>query len=246
MSINKLISIKNPILDAQNILGIDHDKDVPLFTRLATLAEKEIGSYFQYERKQKVIEICGCSANLPNDSVLVEVAAMGDLGENCGDLLRRVCGITGTTTNLSDNVNFLVVDIGGSVGEEINIGTVNYSIQNNKIIFDSDRDGQFITVQYLRYKTDCDGFMEIGENHVNAIRWYIIWHHYLGKKNKNYIDRDSMREAKAEWERECRHARAEDGRMTQSQREEAARLYSNPMTGRGLTLGMTPTNYRIW
>ena len=43
MSINRLVSIKVPILDAQAFLGIDHDKDIPFMTRLATLAEKEIG-----------------------------------------------------------------------------------------------------------------------------------------------------------------------------------------------------------
>jgi len=250
MSINKVISVQNPILDAKEFLGIDHDKDNAIFTRWATLAEKEIGSYYQYERKRTVVTISGCTACLPTDAVLVEIAVIGDLGTDCGDLLNRFCGtINVTTTNMAGQSNFLVIDIGGTVGETINFGYMTYAVQDNKIVLDTNRDGVEMTIQYLRYKTDCDGFMEVGENHVNAIRWFITWMYYMRGKNKNYIDRDLISMARQEWDRECRHARAEDNRLSYSQHMDAARMYSNPYTGRGIWQGLYTTlgnSFFIW
>jgi len=250
MSINKLISIKNPIIEAKELLGIDHDKDDPFMINLATNAEKQIDSYYQYERKHKVLDIHQCAACLPNDSVLVEIAILGDLGEDCRDIFATVCGgIANNVTNVNSNGLFLVVDLSPSLTGNISFGQVGYSIQNNKIIFDTPHDGQKVTIQYIKFKTDCDGFMEIGQNHVNAIKWYIVWMYNMRRNGKNYIDRDMMAIAREEWDRECRHARAEDNRLTYSQQQEAKRLYNNPMSGVGMWQGMYTTLgnfYTIW
>ena len=250
MSVNKLVSMKNAIIDAQDFLGIDHDKDVPFFTRLASLAEKEIGSAGQYERTKTVVTICGCVAPIPNDCVLVEVAVMGDFGTDCGNLLAQFCGNQSfTNTTLSGQAAFLVIDVGSAINETVSFGYRNYTIQNNKIIFDNDLDGQVLTIQYLKFKTDCDGFMEIGENHVEAIREFIIWKYLDRKANPNYIDDRRAMRAMAEWDRLCRHARAEDNRLTLSQQQEVSRMYTNPHSGRGLWEGMYTTlgnSYFIW
>jgi len=251
MSINKLVSIRNPIIEAKALLGIDHDKDDPFMINLATNAEKQIGSYYQYERTKKVLTISGCVACLPNDAVLVEIAVIGDLGTDCGDLLSRYCGGVGSNsvTNVNSNGLFLVVDLSPSLDGTVSFGYVGYSIQNNKIIFDNPHDGQQVTVQYLKFKTDCDGYLEVGENHINAIREYIMWNYLRRQSAKNYIDRDMMVLAREEWNRECRHARAEDNRLSFSQQQEAKRLYNNPMSGVGLWQGMYTTLgnfYTIW
>lgn len=252
MSINKLVSIRNPIVDAQDFLGIDHDKDIPFFTRLATLAEKEIGSYYQYERIRKVIDITDCTACLPNDAVYVELGILGDLGEDCDNLFNRACGVGGgEVTNLSGNSAFLVID-SSSIGPTQLVGGISFSIQGNKMIFDRSQNcGKKITIQYLRFKTDCDGFMEVGQNHINAIREYIIWKYISRKlaKGGNYIDRGVAQTAEREWHRECAHARALDNELTNSQREEIVRMLHNPWAGRGLWQGMYTTlgnYYSIW
>ena len=248
--INKLVSVKNAIIDAQMELGIDHDKDVPVFTLWATRAEQQIASNYQYERKRTVVTIEGCSACLPVDAVLVEIAIMGDFGESCNNLLSQFCGNQAvTTTNLSGQANFLVVDVGGNIGDTIAMGYLNYVVQNNKIVLDASRDGQQMTVQYLRYKTDCDGNMEVVNNHIEAIKWYIVWKYRLRSKNKNYIERDLIFDAQRNWNQYCATARADDSRMSFSERQEAARLYANPYSGRGLWQGMYTTlgnSYYIW
>lgn len=251
MSINKLISIKNPIVDAMDLVNVDHDKNIPFFTRLAVLAEKEIGSYYQYELKREVLTISNCVACLPNNAVYVEVAIMGDLGSDCTDLNAKLSAIgvnlpsaTGTVAN-----SFLVVDIGdASTGGDF-VGYVNFSIQNNKMIFEQNYDGQKITVQYLGYKLDCDGFLEISENHVNAIKWFIVWNYLFKKNGLNSLEYGKMKMAMGEWERECSHARAQDAELTPSQRAKIVGMWHNPVSGIGLSYGMNTTlgnRINIW
>lgn len=237
-------------MDAKMQLGIDHDKDDMYLYNRALEAEKKIGSFYQYERKREVIDINGCTACLPPDAVLVEIAVIGNQGEGCENLLDLYCGVGGiTNTNLDGQANFLVVDVGGSIGETVTVGTPGFHVQNNKIIFNNDLDGQQVTVQYLRYKVDCHGFMEVGENHIEAIKWFIVWNWFMRDGGNHYVQRDKMIMARDEWERNCRSARADDSRMSPTERAEAARLYANPFTGRGLWQGMYTTlgnNYNIW
>lgn len=250
MSQNKLISIRNPIVDAMEFLHIDHDKLIPLFTRYATIAEKQIGSAAQYELKRKVIDINQCTACLPNDCVIVEIALMGDHGENCDNLLRQICmGATMPSVYGTINNTFLVVDVGDN-GQGLNMGTVPFTIQNNKLIFEtSNYSGKKITVQYLAYKTDCDGFMEIGENHVDAIRWYIVWMYLYGKQGLNSLDYGKMNTAREEWNRECSHARAMDSMPSPSDRKKIVAMMHDPYAGISLSQGMFTTlggMYNIW
>lgn len=244
MSVNKLISIKNPIVDAMDILGLEHDKNIPFFTRLATLAENEIGSFYQYILKREVITIKNCIACLPNDAVYVDIAILADLGCECTDL-RAIVNASGalnlpSTTGTTDN-SFLVVDIGSAEDGGSLIGSVNFSIQNNKLIFEQNFDGYKITVQYLAFSTDCDGFLEVGQNHVQAIKWYIVWNYFYRKNNINSMEYGKMNMAKAEWEREIRHARAQDAELTNSQRLQINCMYANPVSGIGMSYGMTTT-----
>lgn len=250
MSINKLISIRNPIIDAQDALGIDHDKDIPFFTQLATRAEKEIGSYFQYQCARLVADVVNNVACLPNDAVLIECAITGDhLNDvNCDNNFNNIIS-NNNVTNVNSNGLFLVVDISNSTPDSFNFNPLDYDIQNNKIIFKNVCNFNKVTIRYLKYKTDCDGFLEIGENHVNAIREYIVWMYLRRQSGKNYIDRDLMNTAREEWNRECRHARAEDNRLTKPEQELFARQFNNPMSGRGLWQGMYTTlgnNFTIW
>lgn len=250
--INTLISIKNAIINAQDYLGIDHDKDVPFFTNLATEAEKKIGSRYQLERKKAVLTITDCIAPIPNDAVKIEIAVMGDLGENCNNILAQVCsGITNNVTNVNSNGLFLVVDINSTDSGNAYpaFGYVQYTIQNNKILFDQSYCDQQVTIQYLALKKDCDGFIEVGQNHIEAITWYIIFRYLFRKSTASYIERDKMMLAKQEWERTCANSRAVDADPTFSEHRDMVRLFHDPYSGIGLWQGMNSTlgvNYSIW
>ncbi len=251
MSINKLVSIKNPVVDAMAFLQIvDHDKLIPLFTAFATDAEKQIGSAAQYELKRKVVDVNQCVACLPSDAVKVEIAIMGDHGENCDNLLRTYCNsvnlpsVYGTVNN-----TFLVVDA-YDMGNGINYGTIPFNIQNNKMIFETNKyDGKKVTVQYLAFKVDCDGFLEVGENHINAIKWFIVWMYYMGKPSMNSLEYGKMNKAEQEWNRECSHARAMDAIPSPTDWKKINGMLHDPYGGISLNSGMYTTlggMYNIW
>lgn len=251
MSINKLISIKNPIVDALDDLGLDHDKFIPVFTRWAEVAEKEIGSWAQYEIKRDVIPITNCTACLPSDAVYVQIALLGDHGTDCADLMNRWCNTMNTQTNYGTiNNTFFVVDVGSSQeGESVGYGTLPYSIQDNKLVFNRNMDGQSVTIQYLRFKKDCDGFMEVGENHVNAISWFIKWKYYMRAKKMNSLEYGKMNMCKQEWERECAHARAQDAELSLHDKRAISAHWNDPFSGVGLFTGMNTTlggYFSIW
>lgn len=254
MAINKLVSIHVPIIDAMDELGIDHDKDIPYFTRQAEKAERDIDSYYQYERAKKVLDMKDCIAHLPNDAVLVEMAIFGDHGECCDNLMDKYCnfGISNNVNNVNSNGLFLVVDVADD-GNYSCCGALDYYIQNNKLIFNRKQCGQKITVQYLKFKTDCDGFIEVCDNHVEAIKWYIIWKYCIRQLNTNpgkgYMDRELLRTAEREWHRECAHARALDGEITEPERRQMVYTWHNPWSGKGLWQGMNTTlgnSFNIW
>jgi hypothetical protein len=249
MSVNKLISIKNSIVDAMDQLNIDHDKLIPKFTRWGVLAEKEIGSKYQYVTKREVLKIEHCTACLPSDAVYIQTAVLGDFGCDCGDLMANVCGALNANNGQFGSTSFgsfLVVDIGAAYDGNF-YGFVNHTIQNNKLVFQQDFDGKSVTIQYLAVEKDCDGFPLIGENHVMAIMWFIIWKHYMGKNNISPMEYGKMKEAKEEWHRECSHARAVDGQLTDSERRIIVDgILHNPYIGISLGVGMHTTLDGTW
>lgn len=236
MSINKLVSIKTPIVDALDQLGLPNNHDIALFTVWAIKAEKAINSYFQFERKRKVVDVCGCIAKLPEDAVYLQTAILGNLGEDCSDLLERYCNYQPESTTGAVSSSFLIIDSTTDFSQFT--GSISHVVQDNKIILNHNYDGKKLTIQYLGYVCDDDGFLKVGENHVEAIMWFIIWRYYYRKKDKSYIERDMMREAQSEWNRECANARAKDGTLTESERLDLANMVSNPLLGRGVAVGI--------
>jgi hypothetical protein len=239
MSVNKLISIKVPVFNAMEDLAIDHDKLIPLFTRWALDAEKKIGSKFQYVTKKEVLKIDNCVACLPADAAFVDIAVFGDYSHECGDLMSRAYNWT-TGRVVTGTPSFLIVDVGQD-GFTFT-GYIDYTIQNNKMIFDQNYDGQCITIQYVAPVKDCDGFDMVGENHVIAITEYIKWKYFYRKNGINSMEYGKMNLAKEQWNQECLAARALDGEITENERVEIVHgIIHNPYIGISLNAGMRTT-----
>lgn len=243
MSINKLVSIENPIIDAITDLGLDHDKDYPVFMRWAENAFKKIGSYYQYERKRAVLDITGCAACLPCDAMILERAIMGDFGCDCESLFNE-CFSSGrieVDQSNGDLSGFLIVDLAATSQNPQVYGLVKYTIQDNKIIFNNNYDGQKVTIQYVGVKTDCNGLVMISENSVEAITTYIKYMHFTRKKRKSGAELQEMQFWYREWNRCCSDARAEDATLNESDRFAMADMLNNPYAGIGLWKGMRTT-----
>lgn len=243
MSINKLISIDNPVIDALDFFGADHNKEKPVFVSWAVKAEKRISSARGLRRKRTVVSIKGCVAEIPSCAVVIERAILGDHGCDCDDLFISIfSGATGTADQTSmDSGGFLIVDLAQNSVEVT--GIVPYQVQDNKIIFMKSHDGESVTIQYLGYETDEKGFIKISENHVEAIEQFIKWKYIersrFGPNPQKRLPYEDKKDAEREWHRLCSDARAKDSELSEAERMEIAALLSNPYSGRGMLIGMS-------
>lgn len=247
MSINALISIKNPILNALDMLGADREKDLPTLTTWAIQAEQEIKSHYALVKEKKILDIHGCKAELPCNAVVLQFAIIGAADCSCNDL-RSLCSTNWFGNEIKDNTgsirldfnSFLIVDqaIGGGIGLGWNI--IDYEIQGNKIVFYQNLDGKQVTVQYLGTQLDEDGFPMISQNHVRAITEFIQWRYYVRSKvSSNPLPNDMLMEHKREWMRLCSHARADDAELSPSEHNDIANILNDPHAGRSVSWGMT-------
>lgn len=245
MSVNKLISLNNVIVNLMDSLSLDHTKHTPMFTRWILDAEKQIGSYYQLVRKIEVLKIKGCIAELPDDAVILQLALLGDYGCDCGDLFTKFMGSAINAKVINGNIDstsFLVVDLPSTATSNngfIGWGMVNYVVSNNNIVLDRNYDGNKITVQYLGNKLDCNGFIEVGENHLLALEEYCLWQ-FKRRNVRSGIDIGEVRDHERLWNQYCASARADDAQPSGAEQELAAKLINNPFSGRGLKL--TPMN----
>nr|WP_298658008.1 hypothetical protein [uncultured Flavobacterium sp.] len=239
--------MKTAIVNAMELCGTEGAKDEMVFANWGEEAEKEIGSRYQFIKKIAVIDINNCSACLPSDAAYVQRALLGDYGCDCTDLFYRWCGAAAlNNADFATNAgpSFIIVDAPANDSNWTSSWwnyTVQYELQNNKIVFYSNLDGQKVTVQYLAYDTDCDGFLNINENHVRALTYYMCWMYNLRKKRKSNDDFYSANKYEAMWERECANARGKDNVLTESQRANIVAELHDPISGIGLATGMVGT-----
>lgn len=251
MSINKLVSVNNVIINLLDDMGLDHTKYKGSFVNWATMAEKNIGSYYQYKRKHVVLDICGCIAELPCDAAFLQRAIMGDLGTNCGDVFNNLCGWLGNLNNVNvtsgniDSTSFLIVDLPSSATSQtgtFSFGLAGHHVQDNKIVFDINRDGQKVTVQYLGIEADEDGIPLVGENHLEAIAEYIMWK-FRRRRVRSGIDLGVARDHEKRWHEYVARARGDDGELSDTDRIRIVQLIHDPFVGKGLELVPTLGNF---
>ncbi len=247
MSINKLISVNNVIVNLIDDLGLNHNKYKAMFVNWATTAEKSIGSYYQYTRKHAVLKICGCTAELPCDAVFLQRAILGDHGNNCGELFNLVCfGLGSNSAFVSGSINlsnFLIVDkpanSDGFVGGWNFIGN---HVQDNKIIFDANRDGEKVTIQYLGLEVDEDGVPLVGENHLEAILEYCMWK-FRRRSIRSGIDIGVARDHERRWHELAARSRGDDAELSDADRQKIVGMLHDPYIGKGLLLIPSQGNY---
>lgn len=257
MSINRLISIKNPILNALDMVGVDRNNNLPIFMTWAMQAEEEIASHYALVKQIKVLDIIGCVATLPCNAVYLQFAVMGAQDCSCNDL-RNLCTGYGTPNvaaegsssgAMLDQNTFLIVDLPEvRSGNPANLSGVQYELQGNRLVFYSDMDGQQITVQFLGQKLDEEGFPMISQNHVRAIEEYILYKYCVRAQfSSNPGLSNKAMDHKIEWGRLCRHSRALDAELSPSEHAGVANALNDPYSGRGLYAGMRPVywNY-LW
>lgn len=245
MSINKLITIKDAINDAFEDIGIDTTFQMPIFMRWATRAEKEIHSYYGWVKKHKVLTFTGCTVKLPIDAMRVQYVLMGDHGCECTDLISSVSrwassSVSVANTTVSQNEVFLVID---KADDSFGCSGIYYEIQDNSLVFRNNYEEQQVTIQYLGLNEDCDGFLMVGENHIDAINYYIKYRYATRSRfSPVKMELGDVMYFKKEWERLCKEARADDAIPSEPERAAIVAMLHDPYVGWGLNVGMTSNN----
>lgn len=238
MSVNRLVSIKIPVLNAFQDMGIDHTKDLPTFTRWAADAEREIGSFYSYKKKNQVLTIKGCTASLPCDSAFVQGVVLGDCGCDCGELFTNIF-TTATTIGADIDNTFLLVDKSDpnfNSASPFAVSDIRWKVQQGSLIFNKNYDGQKITIQYLGFSTDCDGFPEVMENHVEALVTYIQYKYAVRSRfSPVKMDHTDKMFFWKEWMRLASHARADDAELSETDRIEIVSMIHDPFCGYGMS-----------
>lgn len=235
MSILKKISIKIPVFEFIENLGLDETRMMPLLKRWAVEADHKIGSYYAYKRQICVVEVKECKAELPCGAVSVLAWIYGDHGCDCG-LLFSQCYSTQVSLGIAvSGLNgFEFIDAVGHQGS-CRCVQVGWEIQNNHIVFNkSFPAGTKITIQYLGYEEDSDGFPLVNENHGSAITAFLEWQ--LAKQSRwkptvKTQNENAIKEMERSWAQECRQARAEDAQPSDSERAEIVAMINNPLSG---------------
>lgn len=231
MAINKLISIKVPVLEALGDMGIDHAKNEADLIRWAVRAEREIGSYYSFRKEIKVLTVDKYRAELPCEAMYVQRVLLGDYGCDTFDLFDVWCGTIKQPLFFTQQDSFLVIDNPGD-GQAFTLGGLKWEVQDNHIILTQNYDKQKITIQYVGLCKDEDGFPKVCENHIEAIVAFIMYRFAQRSRfTPNRMDFGDVADLKRDWATLAREARAMDDQFTESQRQEILSILHDPMSG---------------
>lgn len=206
---------------------------IPVMTRWAVYADNAIGGYRLLKRKIAVLEFKNCAVELPCDIVcLLPGMLWGDYGCSCDLTFNDFRTGISSGMIVSPVDGFTVIDTGS--GGSLRGWLGSYTIQDNKLVFKQNFNGQKVTIQYLGMQVDGMGLPMILENHVEAVSQYIQYK--LAKqtrfKTKEYRVSDTgIMDERREWNRLCRHARAEDAQPTEEEMANAIAIINNPYSG---------------
>lgn len=237
MSINKFVPIKDIIYDTFEDMGIDINHDLPTFKRWALKAESSISSFYSLKKETLVLTVCGCIAQLPDRARIVRAVVPGDCGCDCGDLIENLILRAGSTTGFTPGQVFLSIDVPDN-GTSL-YSPLKYNIVDNQIVFNQSLDGEKVTVQVRALKENCDGELMVSENHEEAIGKYLEWKYAnRSQYSPNKMERSVIRGLKMEWEQMRDTARADDAKLSPSERSDIVDMIHDPYIGHGMEVGM--------
>jgi len=238
MSIKRKVSIKTTIQQAMDNMGIEDTRDLPIFQVWAVDADRKIGSFYSYKKKIVVLDVKDCRVKLPCDAVAVLGLLLGDHGCDCGLFFTKAFSLFGAPFrgSMDSASGFLVID---ALSSNISCTSVKWKIQDNCIVFSGNYNGNKVTIQYLGYQTDDEGWPMVNENHIDAISQYIEYKNALRHRWRPVeyqISENAILQMKREWGRKLRDARADDDEPSLSDKMKISAMINDPMSGIGIAL----------
>lgn len=239
----ELVSIKNAVNKALDYVGALSEDDVPVLIEWAIDADKSIGSYYDYEAKIWVLDVVNCQADLPCGVVKVVGLLLGDHGCDCSLLFDSdVFSLLDTSTDVETTTGFLAVDVitAEQVCCRLSSSGIRWQVQDNKIVLAGNYDGNKVTIKVLQYKFDSEGFPMININNVRAIASYLEYRlaarSRWAKDRREKMDVVDVRRLEQRWYDLKIDAAAQSAMPSESEQQEVADMYNNPLSGGGMDI----------
>ncbi len=237
------VSIKEFILDTIEETEPMIQSELPQLIKWGLKADQRVGSYYQYEKKIIVSTVVNCKVQIPCGGVYVRAILIGDYGCDCTEIIDYAIRVNSSTLTFTDDRGLNVTNIFYWSEGNPTFASVKWEVQGDTIVFETDMNGQLVTIQYLAYSLDGEGYPIVLESHEDAIVNYIKkklvarkkWRVLAGGGNADRLQQEYMLLNK-EYHRGVRYARGEDGRPTESQRQEIAEYMNDPISGYGNAL----------
>jgi hypothetical protein len=238
MAINKLVSIGN----AFSLLGEETSADVlrmkPTLVRWGKYAENRIGSLYSYETNYYLLDVVNMKATLPLAAHRLDDMIIGDVLDQTPQIFDSIPPSYNETpaTYMGEQIIWKWSTLDDQ--SYYNCYKLNWSVQDNQIVFQSSFTNTQITVKMLTYKTDVDGLPLVPENHIEAIASFLKgkiamkeqWNKF--KRGKlSHMDLAYINTLKTEYVNQARLSSAEDDNYSENRELEVSDMISNPFNG---------------
>jgi len=238
----KLISMHEIVNDLIEETNDVYENMRPVLMRWGVRAELKIDTQYMYRRQFAVLTVNGCCAPIPCNGVHVLGIILGDHGVDCGLYLDTYFNgnFKYDTLSFYDDLGALVsYTFTYSDGSLVPI-PVKWHIEGDQIKFADNLDGQSITMCYLGYEKDAEGYPLVNESHRDALITKLKIMILEREKHRKVVSGEYINQIsgdistlKREYKSYVRQARAEDMDPSNSERNEIAAMLNNPLTGYG-------------
>ncbi len=231
MAINKLV----PISNAFTLLAEETDDSImrmkPTLVRWAKLADSRIGSIYSYETNYFLLNVVNMKAELPLGAIRLEDMMIGDVLDNCPEVFNSIPEYE--ITELND-----VIWKWSTLDKNYTLYNLNWSIQNNNIVFQTSFTNTNITVKLLTYPINEEGIPLVPENHIEAIAAFLQIkiamkerYNKFKKGKLSHMDNNFIETLKREYVHQSRLSAANDDNYSDNQQIQSSEIINEPFTG---------------
>ena len=201
--VGRRVSVKSVIASVIRNLDIpDASKMSYSFVEWAFEAEKKIGTYKTFIKKEVTLNASNKQAVVPDDFLsLIDIKKAGDA--------------TNSTYLEQSSATF-----------PTNVDRTNYFYLTENTINFSSSDITSVDVSYYAVDTDDEGYPTIADNHEDAVSAYLMWKYKARDYYNGKLPRQIYQDLYTQWSRLCAQARGNDNMPSPKEMKKAAQIWN--------------------
>ena len=219
----KKVTIMQAVLDAIDETNGSISKHMNQLIKWAKYCEKSIGSLQGYPVKVTLFTVNDSSVVLPDDCYRVLYVINGDYTDQANLRYKDLEGITVHIENIT--IDPSVEYVWQNMNAPLISNALWEEVGNILSIIDL-TDGSAVTLVYQYIETDMKGYWIVNENHIDAIKKYLIYmiskkfmfKNFMSSKLTRNSDLAMLQDYKRDYNIAIRNARAEDNKETPVER----------------------------